>query len=1184
MNFCIKSLIKTISACLSTRFLSFYAVKLAFLILFLIFWGCKSANEKSETDLQKYKVISAQKFGNYKGIVAPPEVVAAGKPIKVKISQKKEFRGTLNIKLAGTPQNIKVLSPDVRNPGKNGLSLPVPVIAYVKPVICQAPEVVLVKDAFSRIANPGNFSSYSKLQGLRHDQVRGLMQDRSGNLWLATDDGAIRYDGKYFSRYSTEQGLTNDLILSVHQDRNDNMWFGTYGGGVSRYDGRYLFNYTTNEGLANNIVNCIYEDTDGNIWIGTGGGVTKYDGVSFTNYTTAEGLCHNDIRSIAEDGSGKIWIGSSGGGVSVYDNGTFSNYSVNQGFVHNKINALYKDSEGNIWVGFSNRGLMKYDGTNYFQYSKSEGLGDNSVTTIIEDNSGNMWFGSMDSGLSRFDGKYFTYYSEKEGLGADFVRCSLKDKNGVLWFGTRGSGIVRYNGNLFTHITSNEGISNSRVMAILKDNSENLWLGTFGGYLTKCSFRIENGIKQKYYTYFNEKDGLLNNRVYCIMQDRSGNIWIGTDGGGVSKYDGKEMTTYTIKQGLGGSVIRKIYEDRDGNLWFATYGSGISKFDGVNFTNYGVEQGLSGNNVLSILQDSDGNFWFGTDAGGVTFFDGKNFIHYSKAEGFFSNVVYSIIQDKSGIIWFGTGGSGIVKFDGEQFTAYTNQKVPYNNYILSLLQDSHGNIWMGSRFGVMVLEDVQNPSFRYYDYEDGFTGIGCNIGAIEETGDGIIWIGTNDRLTLFNSAGDTTNTVNTQIQITGVQLFNETIPWTALLGRKDSTLLLPNGVKVGKLRFDGLLKWYGIPENLSLRYNNNYLTISYIGISITENNKIQYQYKLEGLDDDWNTPTTRTEVTYGNLNQGEYAFVVRSNNGSGVWGQEIRYPFSVRAPWWETLWFYSLVVLLLIILIYTIFRYRLRKLKRDKQILELKVKEQTLEITQTNNELQKTNAEKDKFLSIIAHDLRSPFSGFIGLTEQLADDLSGFTTAEIQKIAESLKVSATNIYGLLENLLDWAKMKQGRLPFNPERIQLSSIVNECITSLRDPARIKKIEISVKINDDIYGVADINMLQVIIRNLVSNSVKFTHENGKISISAIPTPDNYIEISVSDTGIGMSQAFINKIFLIEEKTNRRGTAGEQSTGLGLILCKEFVEKHSGKIRVESEEGKGSVFYFTIPSINL
>lgn len=1071
------------------------------------------------------------------------------------------------------------------------MSTPVEVKAIVGPVICKVPEVVLVKDAFSRFVNPGNFSSYSKLQGLRHDQVRGLIQDRTGNLWLATDDGAIRYDGKYFSRYSTEQGLTNDLILSVHQDRNENIWFGTYGGGISKFDGIYLFNYTTNEGLANNIVNCIFEDREGNLWIGTGGGVTRFDGTFFVNYTIANGLCHSDIRSIAQDESGKIWIGSSGGGVSVFDGKTFSNYSVKQGLIHSKVNTLYNDSDGNIWIGFSNYGLLKFDGTDYFKYTKNEGLGDNSVTTIIEDNNGDMWFGSMESGLTKFDGKYFTYFSEKEGLGAAFIRCAIKDKNGVLWFGTRGSGIVRYNGNLITHLTSNEGISNSRVMAILEDDSENLWLGTFGGYLTKCSFRTENGIKQKFYSYFDEKDGLLNNRVYCIIQDRAGNIWIGTDGGGVSKFDGKEMSTYTIKQGLGGSVIRKIYEDRDGNLWFATYGSGVSKFDGVNFTNYGVEQGLSGNNILSILQDSDGNFWFGTDTGGITFYDGKKFIHYTKKEGFFSNIIYSIIQDRSGIIWFGTGGSGVVKFDGKSFTAYTDETAPNSNYILSLLEDSHGNIWMGSRFGVLVLQDtvLQNkqedsemPHFRYYDYEDGFTGIGCNIGSIAETSDGIVWIGTNDRLTLFNPDGDKIRIVKPELQITGIQLFNETIPWTRLSGKNDSTLLLHNGVKVGKFRFDGLLKWYGIPENLSLRFNNNYLTFSYIGISITQNSKITYQYKLEGLDEDWNPPTTRTEATYGNLSHGDYAFVVRSNSGSRTWSKEIRYPFSIRAPWWKTFWFYFLFILVLVILIYSLFLYRLRKLKSDKQLLELKVQEQTLEITRKNQELQKSNAEKDKFFSIIAHDLRSPFSGFIGLTEQMADDLSGFTTTEIQKIAESLKASATNIYGLLENLLDWAKMQQGRLPFNPERIQLSTIVNESITSLREPARIKKIDILANIRNEVFVSADTNMLQVIIRNLVSNSVKFTSEGGRIIISDKNVTGDFIEISVSDTGIGMSPFFIKKIFMIEEKTNRKGTAGEQSTGLGLVLCKEFVEKHSGRIWVESEEGKGSTFYFTIPSI--
>jgi ligand-binding sensor domain-containing protein/signal transduction histidine kinase len=1184
MSSCVSLFSVSFSCKLANSFFSVYTVRLAFPVFFLFITGCSSPQENTGIDLQKAKVISARNFVPYTGSISPPEIFPAGQPYKVKIGQKKEFPGTLNSRLAGEPKRIKVMSPVVNTPGQRGFLMPVPVKAEVNPVICQAPEVVLVKDSYSSMTNPGNFSSYSKLQGLRHDQVRGLIQDRSGNLWLATDDGAIRYDGKHFSRYSTDQGLTNDLILSVFQDSNENIWFGTYGGGISKYDGRHLYNYTVNEGLANNIVNCIFEDTKGNLWFGTGGGVSKSDGTFFTNYTVTEGLCHNDIRSIIEDDSGKIWIGSSGGGVSVFDGKTFSNYSVSQGFVHSKINSLYKDSHGNIWIGFSFNGVLKYDGLSYFWYSTNEGLGDSSVTTIIEDSIGDMWFGSMEAGLSRFDGKYFTCFSAKEGLGADFIRCALKDKNGVLWFGTRGGGIARYNGNLFTHLTSTEGLSNSRVMAILKDKSESLWLGTFGGYLTKCSFRNEDGLKRKVYTYFDERDGLLNNRVYCIMQDKKGNIWIGTDGGGVSMYDGKEMTTYTIKQGLGGSVIRKIYEDRDSNLWFASYGSGVSKFDGENFTNYGVEQGLSGNNILSILQDSGGNFWFGTDTGGVTFFDGKSFTHYSKSEGFFSNLVYSIIQDKSGLIWFGTGGSGIVKFDGKYFTAYTNETAPNNNYILSLLQDSKGNIWMGTRFGIMVLEDRQAPSFRSYDYEDGFTGIGCNIGAIAETGDGLIWIGTNDRLTIFNPEGDKISIVEPELQITGIQLFNEKIPWTELEGKNDSTLLLHNGVKVGKLRFDGLSKWYGIPVNLSLRYDNNYITISFIGISVTENSKIEYQYKLEGLDVDWNTPTTRTEATYGNLNQGDYVFVLRSKSSSGSWSNEVRYRFSIRAPWYETTWFYSVVFLFMIILIYSIFRYRLRKLNFDKQLLELKVQEQTLEISRKNSELQKTNAEKDKFFSIIAHDLRSPFSGFIGLSEQLADDLSGFTTAEIQKTAESLKGSATNIYCLLENLLDWAKMQQGQILYNPQRLQLCLIINESIISLLDVAKNKKIEIVINVHELLFVKADNYMLQTIIRNLVSNAVKFTPEKGRIVLSAMSSSNGFTEISVSDSGIGMNPSMLEKMFRIEEKINRKGTKGEPSTGLGLILCKEFVEIHSGSIRVESKEGQGSVFYFTIPSTSM
>ena len=241
------------------------------------------------------------------------------------------------------------------------------------------------------------------------------------------------------------------------------------------------------------------------------------------------------------------------------------------------------------------------------------------------------------------------------------------------------------------------------------------------------------------------------------------------------------------------------------------------------------------------------------------------------------------------------------------------------------------------------------------------------------------------------------------------------------------------------------------------------------------------------------------------------------------------------------------------------------------------------EIKSKNEQLQKTNSEKDKFFSIIAHDLRSPFNGFLGLTQIMEEDLPTLTMPEIQEIAVSLRSSANNLFRLLENLLEWAKMQQGLILFDPKVLQLLPCVDECVTVMLELAKNKGIEITYYISNDLKVFTDSNILQAVIRNLVSNAVKFTSSGGKVCLSAKDTGDKSVEISIRDTGIGMSPKMIENLFKLDVQTSREGTDGEPSSGLGLLLCKEFVEKHAGKIWVESEEGVGSTFYFTLASSN-
>jgi PAS domain S-box-containing protein len=241
------------------------------------------------------------------------------------------------------------------------------------------------------------------------------------------------------------------------------------------------------------------------------------------------------------------------------------------------------------------------------------------------------------------------------------------------------------------------------------------------------------------------------------------------------------------------------------------------------------------------------------------------------------------------------------------------------------------------------------------------------------------------------------------------------------------------------------------------------------------------------------------------------------------------------------------------------------------------------EISYKNEQLQLINAEKDKFFSIIAHDLRGPLSAFVDATQILTEEIQNMDLEEIKDITMSMKTSASNIYGLLENLLEWSRLRRGAMDFVPENLNLKKKIETSIDVLSESARKKRIGLTTSIPGELEIRADVQMFDTIVRNLISNAIKFTNSGGKVNVTANYNGDHYIVVKISDSGIGMTAELRNKLFQIDEKTSRPGTEGETSTGLGLLLCKEFIEKHGGKIWVESTVGQGSTFSFSLPLEN-
>mgnify|MGYP002639996574 CR=1 FL=1 len=237
------------------------------------------------------------------------------------------------------------------------------------------------------------------------------------------------------------------------------------------------------------------------------------------------------------------------------------------------------------------------------------------------------------------------------------------------------------------------------------------------------------------------------------------------------------------------------------------------------------------------------------------------------------------------------------------------------------------------------------------------------------------------------------------------------------------------------------------------------------------------------------------------------------------------------------------------------------------------------EIKTSEKQLKELNATKDKLFSIIAHDLRSPFNNIIGFSELLFENVNNIDSLESERYSEIINSTAKKTLILLDNLLNWAKSQTGELSYKPEKIILSEIILEIIGLKKSLAIAKNISFHYTPTNEIELCTDENILKTILRNLISNAVKFTNLGGHIKIFAT-TNQHQVEISISDNGVGIKDETIHKLFDLSTNVTSTGTANEKGSGLGLVLCKEFVEKLGGKIWVESEEGKGSDFKFTLP----
>ncbi|MEJ2596280.1 MAG: ATP-binding protein, partial [bacterium] len=363
--------------------------------------------------------------------------------------------------------------------------------------------------------------------------------------------------------------------------------------------------------------------------------------------------------------------------------------------------------------------------------------------------------------------------------------------------------------------------------------------------------------------------------------------------------------------------------------------------------------------------------------------------------------------------------------------------------------------------------------------------------------------------------------------------------------------------------------------------------IEFSAMDFTDPTRNRYSYKMEGISDQWIDIGTRRFVPFTNLPQGPYTFRVKGTNNDGIWNLEgTSLKIFIHPPWWRSKFAYAAYIIICIVVIIIVVRMREMNLVREKRMLEERISERTAEIARKNRyleeqatKLNELNAMKDTFFSILAHDLKNPFASLYSLSELAVKNHEEMDEEEKLTLLTKINKSTDLIYNLLDNLLTWSRSQKGDIDYTPELFNLSQLVKFNIDLHQVPAEKKGIRFETEIPGDLSVFGDRQMISTVLRNLINNAIKYSHSGGTIELSSA-MKDGFVEVMVRDEGIGLSEENAEKIFRIDAKYKSHGTSGEKGTGLGLIICKEFVEKNGGQIWCESQEGKGTRFYFTIP----
>ncbi|WP_229205888.1 two-component regulator propeller domain-containing protein [Duganella sp. Leaf126] len=836
------------------------------------------------------------------------------------------------------------------------------------------------------------FDHLGVADGLSQESVTRVLQDRYGYLWIATQAGLNRYDGYRITSFknnpSNPASLVDNYVQALYEDAHGQLWIGTKGG-LDRYErasGHFIHQPSMSPNLS---ITDITGDGSNGLWLTTSTGLQHLDIATGAMRTLrhvagdAETLPDDRVNTVLRDPRGNLWVGTAGGLAVLPAGSTRFRRLTPQAAAApaDNIGVLDLGPDGRIWAAGA-LGLqtwrMNGEHPERLPLGDREALATRRVVAMLHDSQGSQWLALWDGGLLRRDpeqgddGRYHLYSAnilDKNSIADNRVNALYQDRTGTLWIGHWYSGLNRVdllNGG-FERYTQNNGvlskISNNQVRAIAGAGGDKLWLATADG-LTRLD--PKRGTSEIWRTDVHDTASVPSNQLLTLATDRQDRLWVGS-ADGVAWRDpvSGRYTRFKLDADPASKSVQRILVDRGGVIWVGSR-AGLHRIDpatlAVTTYRYAADQpdAIDGR-IKAMLEDRAGVLWIGTE-NGLERFDRQSgkFSHYRHQPGQPDSLCHRRVQylheDASGGLWVGTGAGlckAVTGADGRlKFRYYAAREGQASDPVGAILEDAKGRLWISSTGGIDMF-DPATGAFKQYTAKDGLLDGSYFLGSGYRARDGAMYFGGVSGLTAFYPSRIHDNPIAPQVAITDFSIFNQSI--LTAVRRED---VLPKGP------LDQASK-------VTLGPHDAMFSIEFAGLHFADPQRNRYAYQLEGFDPQWVlTDSSRRLATYTNLDPGRYVFRVRAANMDGVWsGDPVALEVIITPPFWKQWWFRLLVLALVLGFAYLLFRLRIRRLMRQKQVLENEVVSRTRELVQQKEsvEREKREVERQKDSVELAH-------------------------------------------------------------------------------------------------------------------------------------------------------------------------------------------------------------------------